>query len=340
MIFNSGELTLIEYGRNEILGSCRTEHMSPHLISVRLNEARDPKRPDQEVKKVAYLIDLQTVRITDLLTGVTDATISHEAKVDWMEMNGRATKLLFRDKRRALHLYDIATQQRSTLLSFSSYVQWVPNSDVVVAQNRGNLCVWYHIEAPEKVTVVPIKGDVEDIERTPGRTEVIVDEGMNTVSYQLNEALIAFGTAVDEGDLHGACTMLERLELTSETESMWEQLSQLALQREDLATAERCFGAVGNVSKARYLHKVNNMISAVEAESGIPDSGISHFRVQSKLAVLNSELARAEQLLLQQGLVEDAMEMYQELHKWEESIAVAEQRQHPEVALLGARHSA
>ena len=108
----------------------------------------------------------------DLLTGITEATITHEAKVDWMEMNGRATKLLFRDKRRALHLFDIATQTRSTLLSFSSYVQWVPNSDVVVAQNRGNLCVWYHIEAPEKVTVVPIKGDVEDIERTPGKRRV------------------------------------------------------------------------------------------------------------------------------------------------------------------------
>ena len=57
-----------------------------------------------------------------------------------------------------------------------------------------------------------------EIERVPGRTEVIVDEGMNTVSYELNEALIAFGTAVDDGDLHGACAMLERLELTAETE--------------------------------------------------------------------------------------------------------------------------
>ena len=259
MIFNSGELTLVEYGRNEILGSCRTEHMSPHLISVRLSESKDQNVG--EVKKVAYLLDLQTIRITDLVTSITEATITHEAKVDWMEMNGRGTKLLFRDKRRALHLYDIATQVRSTLLSFSSYVQWVPNSDVVVAQNRANLCVWYHIDAPEKVTVVPIRGDVEDIERTPGRTEVIVDEGMNTVSYELNEALIAFGAAVDEGDLQAACSMLERLELTSETESMWEQLSQLALQREDLPTAERCFGAVGNVSKARFLHKVNNVVS-------------------------------------------------------------------------------
>lgn len=32
MVFNAGELSLIEYGVNEILGSCRTEHMSPHLI--------------------------------------------------------------------------------------------------------------------------------------------------------------------------------------------------------------------------------------------------------------------------------------------------------------------
>ena len=40
--------------------------------------------------------------------------------------------------------------------------------------------------------------------------QVVVDEGMNTVSYELNEALISFSTAVDEGDLKGACAMLER----------------------------------------------------------------------------------------------------------------------------------
>ena len=161
MVFNSGELTLVEYGRNEILGSLRTEQTSSHLISVRLSDGRDPTRLDQQIRKVAYLIDLNTIRIGDLSTGVTDATISHEARIDWMEMNQRATKLLFRDKRRALHLFDIASQTRSTLLSFSSYVQWVPDSDVVVAQSRSNLCVWYHIDAPDRVTVVPIKGGLE-----------------------------------------------------------------------------------------------------------------------------------------------------------------------------------
>ena len=36
-------------------------------------------------------------------------------------------------------------------------LQWVPGSDVVVAQNHSNLCVWYNIDAPERVTLFPIK---------------------------------------------------------------------------------------------------------------------------------------------------------------------------------------
>ena len=37
MISNAGELTLVEYGRNEPLGTCRTEYMKPNLISARIN---------------------------------------------------------------------------------------------------------------------------------------------------------------------------------------------------------------------------------------------------------------------------------------------------------------
>jgi intraflagellar transport protein 172 len=82
---------------------------------------------------------------------------------------------------------------------FSLLWQWVPGSDVVVAQNKGTLCVWYNIDAPERVTTFPIRGDVDDIERVKNHTEVIVDEGVNTVSYALDEGLIEFRTAIDDG---------------------------------------------------------------------------------------------------------------------------------------------
>ena len=49
------------------------------------------------------------------------------------------------------------SQVRTTILNYCTYVQWVPLSDVVVAQNRGNLCVWYNIDSPERVTMFPIK---------------------------------------------------------------------------------------------------------------------------------------------------------------------------------------
>uniref|UniRef100_A0A671NWY5 Intraflagellar transport protein 172 homolog n=1 Tax=Sinocyclocheilus anshuiensis TaxID=1608454 RepID=A0A671NWY5_9TELE len=97
MIFNAGELALVEYGSNEILGSVRTEFMNPHLISVRLNERR--QRGVEDNKKLAYLIDIKTIAIVDLVGGYNLGTISHDSKIDWLELNETGRKLLFRDKK-------------------------------------------------------------------------------------------------------------------------------------------------------------------------------------------------------------------------------------------------
>jgi intraflagellar transport protein 172 len=40
-----------------------------------------------------------------------------------------------------------------------------------------------------------------DLERNEGKTDVVVNEGVTTVSYTLDEGLIEFGTAIDDGDL-------------------------------------------------------------------------------------------------------------------------------------------
>jgi len=356
MIYSSGELTLVEYGCNEILSNCRTEHVKTTLVSVRINE-RPPKRtsftadiptmsttytsprggtgdvktPDN--KKIAYLLDQMTVRVSDLSTGYTTATINHSSKIDWLEMNARADLLLYRDKRRQLHLYNVHKQTSSTLLTYCNYVQWVPESDVVVAQNRGNLCIWYNIEAPEKVTIIPINGDVEDILRSDGKTEVRVDEGMNTVVYTLDEALIGFGSALEDGDLEKAMRVLEQQtrdisEMRPETETMWKQLSQEALIFGRLDVAERCHAAVGDVSMTRYLRKVNKTKLQVKKATGT--SGNDHWLVRAKLAVLNRDFKEAERIYLDQGQADEAIEMYQILHQWGEAIRVGEQRNHPE----------
>jgi intraflagellar transport protein 172 len=50
--------------------------------------------------------------------------------------------------------------------------QWVSGSDVVVAQSRSCLCVWYNLDTPDGATIVPVKGDVVEVIRDDGKTEV------------------------------------------------------------------------------------------------------------------------------------------------------------------------
>lgn len=79
MVFNAGELTLVEYGNNEALGNCRTEHMKRSLISCRISYS--PVEKGKAKKTIAFLLDLQTVSIQDLETNSTIAHIMHDSKV-------------------------------------------------------------------------------------------------------------------------------------------------------------------------------------------------------------------------------------------------------------------
>ena len=346
MVYGAGELTLVEYGRNEPLGSCRTEHMSPHLVSVRVNE-----RPPVEAmvpggaaatgaggldavdnKKLAYMLDAATIRVMDLATGSPLATVAVEGRVDWLELNGRCNLLLYRDKRLKLHLYNLVQHSRVTLLSSCTYVQWVPGSDVVVAQSRNNLCVWYNIYAPDKVTSYEIKGDIEDIERAEGKTEVIVDEGMNTASYVLDEGMIGFGTAVEDRHYESAMAILEGLEMSPETEAMWQQLSDVALGAGELHVAQRAAAALGDVARARFLQKTSKI--AAQAAEKLGGDGQSFWLVRARLAQLRGDLSGAEAIFLEQNKVDEAIHMYEQLLRFDDAIGVAESRGHPNATTM------
>lgn len=333
MIFKAGELSLVEYGCNEVLACCRTEHMSPHLISVRIASPEDVQYSGADMKVIAYLLDLMTVRICDITTNQTLATVAHDNRIDWLELNpNTANKLIFRDKRRQLYLFDIETQQRTTLLNYCNYVQWVPESDVVVAQNRGQLCVWYSINAPDRVTLHEIKGDIEDIERANSRTCVIVDEGVNMVEYELDEGLISFGSCLEREQYAKAVDLLEELPLTPETEAMWRSLADATMEHYNLPVAERCYAVLGDVAKSRYLHKVNEMVQEHAAEMG--GEGTHYYMAQAKMAMLAKQFQRAEAILLDNNELDEALAMYQELHKYDESIRLAERKNHPKVGHL------
>ena len=345
VVHHDGALFVIEYGVDEILGTCRASHRASHLLSVRVNEAKTREGGGGGVKKIAHLVDAQTIRVADLggdaaaddmpMAGAArrggsrarhgDAvTISHDAKVDWLELNQRATHLLFRDKKRALHLYDIGARRRHTLLNYCSYTQWVPGSDVIVAQCRQTLCVWYSVDSPDRVTNVPIKGEVEGIERGKGHTEVVVDEGASTTSYALDESLIEFNSLVEDGDYDAAVEALESLALTPETEAMWTELRAAATADKKLLVARRCAAALGDVSAAEFLGGVLKDAAAVAVDVANDATGLEHFRVKASLAMMQRRWKVAEALLVENGRVDDAISMYREMHRLDDAVLVAE----------------
>ena len=134
---------------------------------------------------MAYLVDPKTISIENLIEGSTIANVQHDSRIDMLELNEPASKLLFRDKRLRLYIYDIESGEKVALLSYCSYAQWVPGSDVVCAQNRNQLSVWYNINDIDRVTHIQIKGDVSGIERKDGKTEILVQEGSATTPYKV-----------------------------------------------------------------------------------------------------------------------------------------------------------
>jgi intraflagellar transport protein 172 len=77
------------------------------MISARLNYSEQELRGGEPTKIIAYLLDMQTICIQDLRINQMQATIQHDSKIDYLELNPGGNKLLFRDKRKQLYLYNI-----------------------------------------------------------------------------------------------------------------------------------------------------------------------------------------------------------------------------------------
>uniref|UniRef100_A0A0R3RLE7 WD_REPEATS_REGION domain-containing protein n=1 Tax=Elaeophora elaphi TaxID=1147741 RepID=A0A0R3RLE7_9BILA len=331
--FDNERVNLVEYGNNEIIGWIRTEFISPHLISVRITEQK--MKNVEVVKRVAYLLDLNTISVVNLITQRQIAQFSHPIYIDWLELSEMATKLLFRDKRSRLLLADLKTDRKISLLDYCSYVQWVPNSDVIVAQSSDQLCIWYQAENPGEMVMIPIKGEIETVLRDESRTEVIVEEANEKVAYELDQTLIEFASAVDRLDFARAIDFLEKRE-EYDTTVLWRQLAQVALSQQQLLIAQRCFAALGDISRVQMLVETIRIADEVARSTG--DDGRSNYKVRARLALMNKDFREVERIYLEQNALDEIIEMYQQIGKWEEAFELAQARNHPDLETVKARY--
>ncbi|KAF7494559.1 Intraflagellar transport protein -like protein [Sarcoptes scabiei] len=267
IITTAGEIHVIEIGQNQILGSIRTDFISTHLISIRVDE-----KGSNATKLIAYLVDAKTIAITNLSTGFQLNSWSHSERIDWLELNEIGNQIIFRDKALKLILLpDIYDQNFKILLnSACSFVQWIPASTVIVAQCKEKLYVWYDFDSP---TIYPIKegetNEAYQIERSNGMTKVCFTNPLSDIV--LNETRLEFDTAIEKKDFKRAESFLEtlqsnsnhqdslnnqnRLSETGDLKAMWLSLGNLAMKNSDLIIAERAFAAIGDLPKLDFIRQ-------------------------------------------------------------------------------------
>ena len=209
--------------------------------------------------------------------------------------------------------------KKVTLVPLCTFVQWVPNSDVLVAQNSKSLYVWYNIDNYTSPELINIKGYVELIERRKGKIEVFINEGPtdgkdNITSIFLNENLVNLTHALDERDLTKAVSILDNLPQSKDNILYWKKLSEISLEERNLGIALRCFASLGDYSKISYIKKI---LKQKEKEPNNP-------LVEVKLLVLEKNFKEAEELMLKNNMIKEAIELYKELHKYEEALRIAE----------------
>jgi len=100
---------LIEFGNDEILSTIKSQFLRPKLISAVVNYDYTQGADENFPKAVAFLLDAHNITVQDLNSLNFIANINNECKVEALSLSNNCKKLIFRDKKKALYIVDLAT---------------------------------------------------------------------------------------------------------------------------------------------------------------------------------------------------------------------------------------
>ncbi|CAH0729651.1 unnamed protein product, partial [Brenthis ino] len=337
LLQRAGSLSVVEYGLDRVLHTVRTERVNPHVLSVRINEGQ---KLEGERKHLAYLLDRQTIAVVDLVTGNQVGQWWHEARVDWLELNESGRLLLLRDTRRRLALLRLGTGEKEIIASGVSFVQWIENSDAVVAQTPTHILIWYSAWESQCVEMAECGGGAAL--RVSARRVVL--EGGQLQYVELDEHRLAFSvltypdfayghTAIRSGDIEGCAQYLDGVGKSADVASLWRQLAEQALNNKDVQLAAKCYREVGDEARTFYLDKTVEL-AAAEGEGNISE-GLSSPIVEARLAIFKGDLAGAEECYVRKASQPElAIGMYKQYNRWTDAIALADKVDRAAVATL------
>lgn len=255
LISRPGELSVIQYGKNELVGSFRTDFTSFSVVSLRSygNEKNGKVHDWSRNIQIAFLLDAKTINIQSLTEQRAPLQIFHDRSIEFLEMNETCSYCLFLDDNKDLYLFDTSMKVKSHLVGCCRYGQWVPLSNAIVALSQNFMYVWYHANYLDNPIKNTIEGDISDVVREDRQVQVIVRNGSIQKSYTLQDECLQFYVSLDANDLNTCMNLLAKFEHSSLLESMTNQLLDRSLECFDLNTAYMCATHLGKIDVTNEL---------------------------------------------------------------------------------------
>lgn len=339
LVYVNGEIAVIEFGNNDIVGYCRTDYSHPNLVSAKITTNNKVTQ-----RLIAFLIDPTTIYVQDFDKQIAVLNFVNDCNVDYIEFNRSGNRLIFRDSNKNLNMLLVHNGKKTTLLSLCTFMQWVPNTDVLVAQSGRKLYVWYDVETFQNPKTILINGNVEDVQKNRGKYEVYINYDITTTTTNINfnnsssnsfspdntntntnntgltrifldENLINISSAIEERELHKALTILETVTPSNETIIYWKALAKRAIEARNLYIAQRSEASLGDYSKVAYIKRI---IKEKEKNAENP-------LVEAKILILEKRFREAEELLVKHSMINEIIELYKESLKYEDAIRLTKE---------------
>ncbi|NXM70313.1 IFT80 protein, partial [Serilophus lunatus] len=228
-------------------------------------------------------------------------------------------KIAFIDKNRDLYITSVKRfGKEQKIVNIGTMVQalaWNDTSNILCGLQDTRLTVWYY---PNTVYVdkdlLPktlYERDASEFSRNP---QIVSFVGTEITLRRADGSLVHLSISPYPGILHDHVRASRwedavRLCRFVKDQTLWACLAAMAVANQDMTTAEIAYAAIGEIDKVQYINSIKDLPSQ--------ESRMAH------MLLFSGNTQEAETLLLQTGLVYQAIQVNINLYNWDRALELA-----------------
>ncbi|NXB52919.1 IFT80 protein, partial [Leucopsar rothschildi] len=287
--------------RTDILNS-QTVSLSNDTLAVK----------DKADEKVIYIFDALSGKPLGDGKPLTHKTEIVEIALDQKGLTSER-KIAFIDKNRDLFITSVKRfGKEQKIVKIGTMVQslaWNDTSNILCGIQDSKFTVWYY---PNTVYVdkdlLPKTLYEKDASEFSKASEVVSFVGNHITIRRADGSLLHLHISPYPAILHGYSGSSRwedglRLCRFVQDQTLWACLAAMAVANQDMTTAEIAYAAIGEIDKVQYINSIKDLPSK--------ESRLAH------VLLFSGNTQEAETLLLQSGLIYQAIQINIQLYNWE-----------------------